>query len=183
MSEHSNRIRSSHSESHGADEVEDDAAGNGAAVLALNGSQPAVLSSSADKLPESAEPHSLILQNISDAMLAPTASTTPALHLEEAVSGADHLKFSHDRHSGWVAGSSQVLSSGAEVAQVLDTDTSYSEQNGFLIKSVNTGGLSSWEILRDGNGDGVYTAVAHGDCPVLDLVGLAHSLEAVDHLL
>jgi len=41
---------------------------------------------------------------------------------------------------------------------------------------VTVGTHSAYEVFHDGNGDGIYTAVAHGTGTTVDLVGLKAQL-------
>lgn len=55
---------------------------------------------------------------------------------------------------------------------------------GYVVETVTRGAHSFYEVYHDGNGDGVYTAVAHGAGTAVDLVGLqAQVSAAIDALL
>jgi hypothetical protein len=43
---------------------------------------------------------------------------------------------------------------------------------GYVVETVTDGTHSRYEVFHDGNGDGIYTAVAHGTGTTVDLVGL-----------
>jgi hypothetical protein len=49
---------------------------------------------------------------------------------------------------------------------------------GFILETQKDGSTSRYEVFHDGNGDGVYTAVAHGSGTTIDLVGLKAQISA-----
>lgn len=72
-------------------------------------------------------------------------------------------------HTHWDGTTNVLLSS-----TVVPSNTTWTVSNGLLIEThtASTTGLSHYEIFRDGNADGVYTAVASGSGTVVDLVGV-----------
>lgn len=73
-------------------------------------------------------------------------------------------------------GSTKVLSPSAS--------TSFTElEAGYVLETFIKGSKSYFEVYHDGNGDGVYTSVAHGSGTTIDLVGLKAQIDAtVDSL-
>ena len=49
---------------------------------------------------------------------------------------------------------------------------------GFVLETVNWGWVGHHEVYHDGNGDGIYTAIAQGPGTTIDLVGLQTQLNA-----
>lgn len=49
---------------------------------------------------------------------------------------------------------------------------------GYVLQTVTVGTHSYYEVFHDGNGDGIYTAVAHGTGTTVDLVGLQTQINA-----
>lgn len=47
---------------------------------------------------------------------------------------------------------------------------------GDILETVAYGARSSFEVYHDGNGDGAYTAIAHGTGTTADLLGLQAQL-------
>lgn len=76
-----------------------------------------------------------------------------------------------------------VLRNGAVVNEPLNANTEFSVQSGFVVETETQGSAPHWEVFRDGNGDDVYTEVAHGSGPLVDLVGLATNLTVANPLL
>jgi hypothetical protein len=55
---------------------------------------------------------------------------------------------------------------------------------GYVVETITRGSHAYYEVFHDGNGDGVYTAVAHGQGATVDLVGLqAQITPQIDALL
>lgn len=55
---------------------------------------------------------------------------------------------------------------------------------GYVVETITRGSHSYYEVFHDGNGDGIYTAVAHGQGTTVDLVGLQAQITAqIDTLL
>ena len=81
--------------------------------------------------------------------------------------------------SGHVTQVQAVQSNGAAYVVPSNAFTSYSLlAPGFVEKATTLGAYSTYEVFHDGNGDGIYTAVAHGLGTTVDLVGLQHQLSA-----
>lgn len=60
------------------------------------------------------------------------------------------------------------------------TGTTFSQlAPGYMVETVTHGSHSSYEVFHDGNGDGIYTAVAHGSGTTVDLVGLKAQISTV----
>ena len=73
-------------------------------------------------------------------------------------------------------GSTKVLTTSA--------NTAYTElEAGYVLETFTKGSKSYFEVYHDGNGDGIYTSVAHGTGTTIDLVGLKAQIDAtVDSL-
>ncbi len=85
-------------------------------------------------------------------------------------------KFTIDS-SGHVTQVQAVGTNGTLTTVPANSFTSYAQlAPGFVEKSVSIGAYSYYDIFHDGNGDGVYTAVAHGSGSSVDLVGLRAQL-------
>jgi hypothetical protein len=54
---------------------------------------------------------------------------------------------------------------------------------GFVEETITHGPHSQFVVFHDGNGDGIYTAVAHGDGTQVDLTGLQAQLTTIDPFL
>lgn len=50
---------------------------------------------------------------------------------------------------------------------------------GYVVETITHGNHSSYEVFHDGNGDGIYTSVAHGAGVTVDLVGLKAQIPAL----
>ena len=114
-------------------------------------------------------------QKIAETEVLNVTSATNILQLQNALARGDHMKFSLDA-SGRIVTASHVLQNGAVINETLPAATAFSVHSGFVVESETKGGATHWEVFRDGNGDGVYTEVAHGNGPLADLVGLASNL-------
>lgn len=67
-------------------------------------------------------------------------------------------------------GTTKVLKSSA--------NTTFTElEAGYVLESFIKGSKSYFEIYHDGNGDGIYTSVAHGNGTTIDLVGLKAQID------
>ncbi|MBS0346739.1 MAG: hypothetical protein JSR69_09780 [Proteobacteria bacterium] len=73
-------------------------------------------------------------------------------------------------------GSTKVLTPSAS--------TSFTElETGYVLETFIKGSKSYFEVYHDGNGDGIYTSVAHGSGTTIDLVGLKAQIDTtVDSL-
>jgi hypothetical protein len=90
----------------------------------------------------------------------------------------DRARFAIDT-SGAVTQVGKVLADGSIKTLVPDADTVYSQLATGYVLEVRTRGMhTSYEVYHDGNGDGIYTEVAHGSGSTVDLVGLQTQLGA-----
>lgn len=85
---------------------------------------------------------------------------------------------------GEVTGVTQVLPNGFEWVRLSDTiapaGVEWTLQSGLVVETATfANGATSWEVFRDGNGDGRYTEVASGTGQLVDLVGVLAATEAV----
>lgn len=100
-----------------------------------------------------------------------------------SVSPFDRAKFSLDA-SGNVTQVQHVSPNGTVTTATPNTYTAFSQlAPGFVLETVTLGTRSAYEVYNDGNGDGIYTAVAHGQGVTVDLVGLKAQLSADPHIL
>jgi hypothetical protein len=94
----------------------------------------------------------------------------------------DRAKFTIDA-SGAVSAVQQVLADGSTRSVTPGTSTTatttYSQlAAGYVVEVHTHASHSSYEVYHDGNGDGVYTEVAHGSGTTVDLVGLKSQISA-----
>ncbi|MCX7170378.1 MAG: hypothetical protein NTY41_08825 [Proteobacteria bacterium] len=90
----------------------------------------------------------------------------------------DRVKVSVDANHN-VLQVQQVRLDGSAVTLTPNAYTSFSQtSSGDILETVTYGTRSGYEVFRDGNGDGVYTAIAHGAGTTVDLVGLHAQLSA-----
>ena len=115
-----------------------------------------------------------VYQKIAEAEVLNLTSAMPNAQLQNILVRSDHMEFVFDADR--VVAASHVLSNGVVVSQNSDTVGKYAVQNGFVVESVTKGATTQWEVFRDGNNDGIYTEVAHGNGPLVDLIGLASNL-------
>ena len=88
------------------------------------------------------------------------------------VEAFERAKFTVDT-SGAVTEVDRVMLDGSTKTVTPDSSTTYSQlAAGYVLETHTHGTYSSYEVFHDGNGDGVYTAVAHGSGTTVDLVGL-----------
>lgn len=121
-----------------------------------------------------------VYQQTSGATVLNPGAAKTSLQLQNALSHSDHMKFGITGDQ--VLTASEVSSNGTVIKEILNV-AQFSIQNGFVIEAATVGTTTHWEIYRDGNSDAIYTEVAHGSGPMVDLVGLAASLAAVNSLL
>jgi len=94
------------------------------------------------------------------------------------VEGYERAKFTIDA-SGAVTAIQRVLPDGSDKTVTPGSATTFSQLAAGYVLEVQTHGThSSYEVYHDGNGDGVYTAVAHGSGSTVDLVGLQAQITA-----
>ena len=104
-----------------------------------------------------------------------------ATHLD--VEAYDRARFSIDA-SGAVTQVQQVRADGSTRTLTPGADTSYKQlEAGYVLEVQTHGSRSSYELYHDGNGDGVYTEVAHGSGTTVDLVGIKAQISAVINTL
>ncbi len=81
--------------------------------------------------------------------------------------------------SGTVSGVQRVLADGSTKTVTPGNSTTYSQLAAGYVLEVQTHGThTAYELYHDGNGDGIYTAVAHGSGSTVDLVGLQTQISA-----
>lgn len=117
----------------------------------------------------------------SDAKTFVQAGTaTTALDVE----GLDRAKFTFDA-SAAVSAVQQVKFDGTTRSVTVGSNTTYQQlEAGYVLEVQTRGTHTSYELYHDGNGDGIYTEVAHGSGNTVDLVGLKAQLNAtIDALL
>jgi hypothetical protein len=86
--------------------------------------------------------------------------------------------------SGSVATVSQVHADGTTTAITPHSDETFSLlAPGLVEETVTHGSHTTFEVFDDGNGDGVYTAVAHGEGSTVDLASLQAQLTTVTPFL
>ncbi|MFC0168266.1 hypothetical protein ACFFKC_09255 [Pseudoduganella danionis] len=100
------------------------------------------------------------------------------------VEGCDRAKFTIDA-SGAVTQVQQVRADGSTSTLTVGSNTTYKQlEAGYVLEVQTRGSHTSYELYHDGNGDGIYTEVAHGSGSTVDLVGLKAQLNAtIDGLL
>jgi len=103
-----------------------------------------------------------------------TGSATTALDVE----ACDRAKFSIDA-TGAVTQVQQVKLDGTSTTLTLGSNLSYKQlEAGYVLEVLTRGSRTSYELYHDGNGDGIYTEVAHGSGSSVDLIGLKTQLSA-----
>ena len=90
----------------------------------------------------------------------------------------DRAEFTIDG-SGAVTAVQRVQHDGSTQAVTVGSDTSYSQlAAGYVLEVRTHDGHTGYEVYHDGNGDGIYTEVAHGSGNTVDLVGLQAQVTA-----
>lgn len=98
----------------------------------------------------------------------PSGSATTLLDIEPH----DRARFTIDA-SGAVTQVERVLADGSTKSITPGSATTYSQLAAGYVLEVQTHGThTAYEVYHDGNGDGIYTEVAHGSGSTVDLVGL-----------
>jgi len=88
------------------------------------------------------------------------------------VDAHDRAQFTIDA-SGAVTAVQRVLADGSTKTVTPGSSTTYSQlAAGYVVEVQTHGTHNSYEVYHDGNGDGIYTEVAHGSGSTVDLVGL-----------
>lgn len=85
---------------------------------------------------------------------------------------------------GVVTGVTQILPNGYEWVRLSETTipdgVAWARQGELVVETATfANGATSWEVFRDGNGDGRYTEVASGTGQLVDLVGVLDATQAV----
>ena len=103
-----------------------------------------------------------------------SVSGTDVVSTRTLTNASEVIRFSDTDADGLyqVVATSKVATAASNT--VVPSNTTWTVSNGLLIEThtASTTGLSHYEIFRDGNADGVYTAVASGSGTVVDLVGV-----------
>ena len=95
----------------------------------------------------------------------------------------DRAKFTIDS-SGAVTAVDKVLSDGTTKTVTVDSDTTYTQlASGYVLEVQTHGSHTSFEVYHDGNGDGIYTEIAHGSGSTVDLVGLQTQVSTINSVL
>ncbi len=69
---------------------------------------------------------------------------------------------------------------GITKAEPIRATESYTVSGSEVIKTESHGLFQEISRYSDSNGDGIYTEVAHGSSPIVDLVGVTASITAID---
>ncbi|MYM39839.1 hypothetical protein [Duganella qianjiadongensis] len=94
------------------------------------------------------------------------------------VEGCDRAKFTIDA-SGAVTQVQQLRFDGSTSTVTVGSNTTYKQlEAGYVLEVQTHGSHTSYEVYHDGNGDGIYTEVAHGSGSTVDLVGLKAQINA-----
>lgn len=106
---------------------------------------------------------------------------TATTHL--SVDTSDRLQFTFGS-TGSVATVSRVHADGTATAVTPDSHDTFAQvAPGFVVETFTHGSNTAYEVYHDGNGDGIYTEVAHGT-GTLDLAGLqAQLIPAVENFV
>ncbi|HEY0887732.1 MAG TPA: hypothetical protein VGE20_20735 [Ramlibacter sp.] len=108
-------------------------------------------------------------------------TTAPQVNLF-GLSGREALEVT--AAGGVVTGVTQVLPNGFEWVRLSDTTipagVAWTLESGLVVETATfANGTTSWEVFRDGNGDGRYTEVASGTGQLVDLVGVLAATDPV----
>lgn len=109
----------------------------------------------------------------------PAGTAATALDVEPY----ERMRFTFDGDT--VAAAQSVRADGTTVDVHLGSTIAYAQAAaGYVVETITRGSHSYYEVFHDGNGDGIYTAVAHGQGTTVDLVGLQSQITAqIDTLL
>ena len=100
-----------------------------------------------------------------------------------SVNPFDQSKFILDA-SGNVEQVQHVRADGTATTVTPNSNTTYNLlAPGYIIETVTHGANISFELYHDGNGDGIYTAIAHGSGTTVDLVGIQGQLSPAADVL
>jgi len=100
-----------------------------------------------------------------------------------SVNAGDREKFTFDALSN-VTQVQHVSQDGTVTTATLGSNVSYSQlAAGYVLETVTNGTQSHYDVYHDGNGDGIYTSIAHGagTAATVDLVGLQSQLTSTIH--
>jgi hypothetical protein len=79
---------------------------------------------------------------------------------------------------------SSVHADGSKTAFTPDSHETFTElAPGFVQETITHGSHSEFVVFADGNGDGIYTAIAHGEGSSVDLTGLQAQLATIEPFL
>jgi hypothetical protein len=109
----------------------------------------------------------------------PVGTATTALDVEPY----ERMRFTFSGDT--VTTAQSVKADGSTVDVHLGTTVAYAQvATGYVVETITRGNHAYYEVFHDGNGDGIYTAVAHGQGTTVDLVGLQTQITAqIDTLL
>jgi len=109
----------------------------------------------------------------------PVGTATTALDVEPY----ERMRFTFSGDT--VTAAQSVKPDGTTVDVHLGSTVKYAQAAArYVVETITRGGHSYYEVFHDGNGDGIYTAVAHGQGTTVDLVGLQAQITAqIDTLL
>jgi hypothetical protein len=95
----------------------------------------------------------------------------------------ERMRFTFDGDT--VSAAQSVRADGTTVDVHLGSTVAYAQAAaGYVVETITRANHSYYEVFHDGNGDGIYTAVAHGQGTTVDLVGLQSQITAqIDALL
>nr|WP_315396878.1 hypothetical protein [uncultured Duganella sp.] len=87
--------------------------------------------------------------------------------------------------NGAISAAQHVLPDGNKLTMNPGATLAYSAlEPGYVLETRTVGGYTYNEVYHDGNGDGIYTGVAHGSGTTVDIVGLkAQITGAIDSVL
>lgn len=120
------------------------------------------------------------LASVTDTFIAQGSATT-ALD----VHARDRLAFTFSGSAVTLAQAVKPDGTKVDLATHGNTTVAYTQPAaGYVVETATHGSHTSFEVYHDGNGDGVYTEVAHGSGSTVDIVGLqAQITSAVNALL
>lgn len=97
----------------------------------------------------------------------PSGTATTLLDVEPY----ERMRFTFD---GATVSAAQLVKADGTTADVHTGSTvTYAQPAaGYVVETITRGAHTYYEVFYDGNGDGIYTAVAHGQGTAIDLVGL-----------
>jgi hypothetical protein len=109
----------------------------------------------------------------------PAGTAATALDVEPY----ERMRFTFDGTT--VTAAQSVKPDGTAVDVHLGSTVAYAQAAaGYVVETITRGSHTYYEVFHDGNGDGIYTAVAHGQGTTVDLVGLqAQITPQIDTLL